>query len=125
MSESVIETARRGLAAWRRGDFEAMESILDPGVEWRWFEPGEWDCNNRTDVMRTLKERYEQGFSAGELEFSQLSQDAVVVVAHPAAIGGDEWPDETATILWFKEGRVVEMQDYRTHQEALEAAAAS
>jgi hypothetical protein len=58
-----------GLEAWRSGDFETLERILDPDLEWRWFEPGEWDCRNREDVMRTLRERYDQGFAKGRLEF--------------------------------------------------------
>jgi hypothetical protein len=63
VSSSRTEIAREGLEAWRAGDFEKVERILDPDVEWRWFEPGEWDCHGREDVMRTLRERYEQGFA--------------------------------------------------------------
>jgi len=113
--------ARQGLDAWRRGDLETLERILDPAVEWRWFEPGEWDCHGRDDVMQTLRERYEQGFAKGELEFRQGGEDAVVVVSHPSAIGGSEWPEETATLMRFREGKVVSMQDYRTEAEALAA----
>src|SRR5712691_11656100 len=74
-----------------------------------------------TDVMQTLRERYEQGFAKGELEFRQGGEDAVVVVSHPSAIGGSEWPEETATLMRFREGKVVSMQDYRTEAEALAA----
>jgi len=42
--------------------------------------------------------------------------------AHPSEIGGQEWPDETSTVIRFHEGRVVSMQDYRTEAEALVAA---
>jgi len=57
------------LAAWHRGDFATIEEMLEPDVEWRSFEPGEWDCNNRNDVMQTLRDRHKQGFARGELEF--------------------------------------------------------
>lgn len=123
MSSTPAELARAGLEAWRAGDFEAIERILDPQVEWFWFEPGEWDCHSRDDVMRTLRERYEQGFARGDLRFREAGRDAVIVVAHPSEIGGPDWPEETATVMKFREDRVVSMQDYRTEAEALAATA--
>jgi len=121
VGDSPAELAQRGLEAWRAGDFETIERILDPDVEWRWFEPGEWDCHSREDVMRTLRERYEAGFAKGDLQFKDAGDDAVVVVSHPSEIGGRDWPDETATVMRFRDERVVSMQDYRTEAEALDA----
>ena len=116
-----MSIAAEGLDAWRRGDFATVERILDPNVEWGWFEPGEWNCHNRDDVMRTLRERYEQGFARGRLEFRDGGEDAVIVVSYPSEIGGPEWPDETATIMRFRDGKVVSMHDYQTEVEALKA----
>jgi ketosteroid isomerase-like protein len=110
------------LEAWRRGDFETLEQLFDPRVSWGWFEPGDWDCRNRDDVMRTLRERYEQGFAKGEMEIRDGGEDAIIVVAHPSEIGGPEWPAETATIMRFRDGRVVSMRDYQTEIEAQRAA---
>ena len=121
MSEDAMARARAGFSAWQRGDFDTIDAMLDPDVEWRWFEPGEWDCHDRADVMRTLKERYEQGFARGDLEFTDGGDDSVIVVAHPAAIGGPEWPEETATVITFRGGVVTAMQDYRTEEEAVAA----
>jgi ketosteroid isomerase-like protein len=125
VSSKLMAVATEGLEAWRKGDFETLERILDPDVEWRWFEPGEWDCGNRGDVMRTLRERYEQGFANGKLEFRDGGKNAIIVVSHPSEIGGPEWPDETATVMRFRQGRVVSMQDYRTEAEALAAVPAT
>ena len=86
MGEQTVALARDGFEAWQRGDFATLEAKLDPDVQWRWFEPGEWDCHNRGDVMRTLRERYQQGFAAGDLEFVDGGEDSVIVVAHPAAV---------------------------------------
>lgn len=121
VSKETMARAQEGFSAWRRGDFATLEAILDPDVEWRWFEPGEWDCKSRGDVMRTLRDRYAQGFARGELEFVDGGNDVVIVVAHPAAMGGEGWPDETATLITFREGRVTTMQDYRSKAEALAA----
>ena len=113
--------AEDGLAAWRRGDFDRLERLFDPSVEWRWFERGEWDCQGRDDVMRTLRERYAEGFAKGELEFRDGGEDSIVVVSHPSEIGGPEWPTETATVMRFRAGKVGSMQDFRTEAEALAA----
>jgi ketosteroid isomerase-like protein len=121
MSEQTMSLAREGFGAWQRGDFATLEAMLDPRVQWRWFEPGEWNCNSRDDVMRTLRERYEQGFAASELEFLDAGEDSVIVVAHPAAVGGEGWPEETATVITFRHGKVTTMQDHRTSADALEA----
>jgi ketosteroid isomerase-like protein len=117
--------AEEGVEAWRRGDFVALERVLDPEVRWRWFDPGEWDCDGRDAVIRTLRERHAQGFAQGDLEFRDAGADAVIVVSHPSAIGGPEWPAETATVMRFRGGKVVEMQDYRSEQEAIDAAASA
>jgi hypothetical protein len=122
VSRDPLELARQGLEAWRRGDLETVEQILDPSVTWGWFEPGEWNCGDRDDVMRTLRERYEQGFAKGELSFRRAGEDSVIVVAHPSAIGGPEWPSETATLMKFRGELVVSMQDYPTEAEAIAAA---
>jgi ketosteroid isomerase-like protein len=121
VSERHLELAREGLRAWQRGDFETLESMFDPNVEWRWFEPGDWDCRNRKDVMRTLRQRHSHGFAQGSLEFVDAGNDSIIVVTQPSEIGGPEWPDETATIIRFRGDRVVSMRDYRTKAEALEA----
>lgn len=124
MSSEPMAIATEGLDAWRRGDFDALEGILDASVNWRWFEPGEWDCQGRDDVMRTLRERYAQGFAQGKLEFRDGGEDAVIVVSHPSELGGPDWPDETATVMRFRGGKVVSMQDYRTEAEAMDAVGA-
>lgn len=116
-----MQIATDGLEAWRRGDFDTIERMLDPDVEWRWFRPGEWDCHDRDQVMRTLRQRHAHGFANGRLEFRSGGQDSVIVVSYPSEIGGPEWPDETATVMKFRGEKVVSMQDYRTEAEALDA----
>ena len=121
VDDDIRALARGGLEAWRRGDFDTLEQLFDSDVTWGWFEPGEWDCKNRDDVMRTLRERYEQGFAKGEVEFRDGGEDAIIVVTRPSKIGGPEWPDETATIMRFGDGRVVSMRDYKTELDAQRA----
>jgi ketosteroid isomerase-like protein len=119
MSEEAMGLAREGFGAWQRGDFDTIEAMLDPAVEWRAFGPRDWDCHGRDEVMSVIRERYEQGFAAGNLEFVDGGEDRVIVVAHPREIGGDDWPEETATVLTFRERKVTRMQDHPTRDEAL------
>jgi ketosteroid isomerase-like protein len=121
LSERELRLTKEGLEAWRQGEFSAIESMLDPGATWRSFEPGEWDCENRDDILRTLRERHEQGFARGELEVVDGGPDAVIVVSHPRDIGGEDWPEETATVISFRDAKIVALQDYRTRNEAVAA----
>jgi ketosteroid isomerase-like protein len=121
MSEQTMEIAKRGFTAWREGDLEAVESMLDPNVQWRSHEPSEGDCHSRDDVMQVVRERYEQGFALGDVEFIDAAPDVVIVVAHPGQVGGDAWPEETATVLTFRDGKVVDMQGHHTKDDALKA----
>ena len=118
---SDVELARQGLAAWKRGDFEALEELLAPEATWRAIEPGEWDCESRDDILRTLRERFEQGFTMGPIELLEGVPGTVILLSHPAEVGGSDWPEETAIAIMFRDGKVVAMQDYATLADARRA----
>jgi ketosteroid isomerase-like protein len=115
------EIAREGLEAWRKGDFETIEEILDPNVEWHATEPGEWTAMAETTSCRRFASGTSKGFAKGDLQFLEGGEHAVIVVAHPSEIGGPDWPSETATVMQFRNERVVSMQDCRTEAEAIAA----
>ena len=121
VSERELALAHEGLEAWRRGDLSRVESMLDPRATWRWWEPGEWDCASRDDIIRTLRERHEQGFGRAGMELVDGGSGAVIVVSHPREVAGDEWPEEVATVLSFEGEKIVAMRDYPTRAEALAA----
>src|SRR2546421_10374777 len=95
---SSLTVAQQGFDAWRRGDFDALEAIFAPDVEWRWFEPGDWDCHHRDDAIRTLRQRHAAGFAAGRLNFHDAGPDAVGVTAHPGTPAGHEAPPEPRSL---------------------------
>lgn len=123
MSDSKLRLVHEGWEAWRRGEFDTVEAMFEPAATWRWYEPGEWDCENRDDILRTLRERHEQGFGRTEVEVLEAGPDAVLLVSHPREIGGDEWPEETATVISFRGDKIIAMLDFRTRGEALAAVA--
>jgi ketosteroid isomerase-like protein len=114
--------AREGFAAWQRGDFKTLAKIFDADVQWRWFEPGDWDCRDRDDVLRVLRQRHSAGFARGRIEIQPAGEHRVIVTSHPSEIGGPAWPPETATVIEFRDEKIVSMQDYRTAAEARIAA---
>ena len=121
MSRRELALVREGLEAWRRGDLGRVKGFLHPAATWRGFEPGEWDCANRGDVVRTLRERYEQGFGRVRMELVDAGPGKVIAVSWPRETGGDEWPEETATLISLRDERIVSMQDYTSRSEALAA----
>jgi hypothetical protein len=68
-----------------------------------------------------LRERYEQGFARIDIAFEAAGDETVIAVSRPAEIGGPEWPSETATVLEFRDGCVVSMQDYASRTDACAA----
>jgi ketosteroid isomerase-like protein len=121
MSEQTMALAQQGFGAWVRGDFETLEAMFDSRASWHAVEPGEWDCHGRDDVMRTLRERYEQGFARSSMELVDADDETVIVIGRPREVAGPEWPEETATTVTFRDGKVVAMQDHPTRQAAIDS----
>ncbi len=121
MSDRELALVSKGLEAWRHGDLRGVEAILDPAATWHGSEPGGWDCENRDDILRTLRERYEQGFGRARMEILGAGPGKVIVVSWPREVGGDEWPEEAATVMAFRDERIVSMQDYTSRDAALAA----
>jgi hypothetical protein len=47
---------REGLAAWKRGDLDALQRLLDPAVTLRALTAGPWECESREQVMSLLRQ---------------------------------------------------------------------
>ena len=54
MTKASADVIARGLAAWSRGDLDALESIRDPAVTPRAMQPGPWYFDNPEQVIRLL-----------------------------------------------------------------------
>ena len=72
MATGNDELVRSSFDAFLRGDWDALAQVMDPDVEWLWYEPGDWDCHDRSKVLATLFERQREGVVTG--------LDAVVAV---------------------------------------------
>jgi len=115
VTPDVLENVRRALEAWLAGDVSVLESILDEEVELAWWMPGN-ECRGKHAVMALLKTR--AGQSVGDMELVDAGDDALVVVRAPTPVDGDR----PATLITFRNGLIVKMHQFRTLEEALQAA---
>jgi ketosteroid isomerase-like protein len=120
MDAELMEKARAGLQAWQDGDLSALQGLLDPDVELFWWQPGEWDCHSRDDVLRVLAQRRREGVNRAEVELIHAGEDVLVSVSHRVDRPG--WPDEPATVIRFCDGKAIEMRQFKSREEALAAA---
>jgi hypothetical protein len=51
------ELGRSSFDSFLRGDWDALAEVMDPQLDWLWYEPGDWDCRDRQKVLATLFER--------------------------------------------------------------------
>jgi ketosteroid isomerase-like protein len=122
MSTELLNEARSGLEAWQRGDVDALEPLLDPEVELTWWEPGEWDCHGREAVLALLRERVDEGAGAAEIELIDAADDAIVATRAATVPDGPAAGLRPATLITFRDGKVITMRQFRDRSEALAAA---
>lgn len=122
MTSDLLDKARTGLEAWLRGDVEELAPLLDPEVELLWWEPGEWDCHGRAEVLSLLRKRKSEGAGAAEVELIDAGEGMVIasrLIKSAERPGADV---RAATLIIFRGDKVVEMRQFRDREEALAAA---
>jgi ketosteroid isomerase-like protein len=110
--------ARRGLAAWQRGDVGALADLLDADVELLWWTPGTWDCHGKDAVLALLTERVKEGPPA-EVDITVVNDATLLVERRDTVLDGPESGFRPATLVRIADGRVVCMQQYRSRDDAL------
>jgi hypothetical protein len=79
MPPGTTELIEAGLRAWASGNLDALEAVLDTEVSLRWFEPGEWDCADREQVMGLLRQRQAEGAQNPARRMDRLDENTFVV----------------------------------------------
>jgi ketosteroid isomerase-like protein len=116
------ELVRTGFEAFLRGDFDGLERVMDPGVQWLWYEPGDWDCHNRDKVLTTLRDRRQEGVVTALNAVVAIDERVFVEVTGPRL---EQWgmPEgQACMVVTVEDGRIVRMQDYRSRAAAVAAA---
>jgi uncharacterized protein len=122
MATGNEELVRSSFDAFLRGDWDALSQVMDPGVEWLWYEPGDWDCHDRKKVLATLSERQREGVVTGLNAVVAVDERVFVEVTGPRL---EQWglPDGRACmVVTVRDGRIVRMQDYPDRAAALAGA---
>ena len=121
MDPALLADAREALTAWQAGDLSALEPLLAPEVELLWWEPGEWDCHGREAVLALLRDRAERGAGKTWVDLIEAG-DGLVVARRGMVTEGPEAGTRPATLVTFREGKVVSLRQFRSRSEALAAA---
>jgi ketosteroid isomerase-like protein len=121
MDAELLERARSALANWQEGDLSALEPLLVPAVELLWWEPGDWDCHGREEVLALLSERKKQGLGDAEVELTEAGGYVLVVSRATTVRDGPQAGTRPATVVTFRDGKVISMRQFHSRKEALVA----
>jgi ketosteroid isomerase-like protein len=124
--------AVRGLYdGWTDGDVTRALQCLDPGIVWDAIADAPDAGTYREHVgARRYMEDWLEDFDIHSMDFEEVidSEDRLVVVQCARATGkgsGVETQLHYAAAYWFRDGRIVEIKEFRTKAEAVEAAGLS
>jgi ketosteroid isomerase-like protein len=134
MSQENIETFKRGVAAWNRGDIDAMLEVDDPEVEVHAVAPamlgGESTVYRGHQGVRELFRDVHEAFAEHRIEISEIRDldERVLAVGQLRMRGtgsGAEVESPIAYVVEFKNGKALRIDDFFDPKEALEAAGPS
>jgi ketosteroid isomerase-like protein len=126
MSQENVEVVRGGFEAWNAGDMDAIRAGLDPGVILRppedWPEPGPYVGPDA--VMR----QWQQVRATLDADSLELVSDFIDVGDRVAVRGiwrgGGHGPEprvEMTYLFTVRKGKVLAIEEFWDHAEALEA----
>jgi ketosteroid isomerase-like protein len=118
MSQELVELARDGYEAVRRGNVEAIREFLHPDVKWHGGDPAS-GCQNRRQALEWMQGARARG-AIGELVELIEAGDKVVVIMRRT--GQDGQPELIANLTTFRDGKVIEMVHYPDPDAARAAA---
>ena len=126
MSQENVEAVRRGFEAWNAGDMDAVRGNFDPGAIMRmtqdWPEPGPFV--GRHAVIRQLEQQRETWDSDSfELisDFIDVGDRVAVRWIWRTPGYGPEANLEVTNIHTLRKGKILDIEYFWDHAEALEA----
>src|SRR3954469_4449025 len=122
MATGNDELVRSSFDAFLRGDWDTLSQVMDPGVEWLWYEPGDWGGRDRRKGLATLLERQRVLVVPGRSSVVAVDERVFVEVTGPRL---EQWglPEGRAClVVTVRDGRIVRMQDYPNRAAALAGA---
>ena len=127
MSRENIEVVRNWLEAWNRGELDQMLSLFHPEVEWRpsGAFPGLDPVYMGHDGFRRFWREFMDPWESFRIKPGEERDcgEQVLTLGSFEARGRDglKAPRPTAGVWTFRDGRVIVVQVYADHAQALEA----
>ena len=129
MSEENVEIVRQAVEKWNRGDPDAVSELMDDDVVLRMAEGWPERVYFGKAAARSFIEGWAETVGQETVIEEVIDGGAVVVLrqrVHLSGIqSGIEGDQRSTSILTFREGKVVMVEFFWDHQEALEAAGLS
>jgi ketosteroid isomerase-like protein len=129
MSEENVEVARQAIAAWNAGDMERLRELYAPDAIARPLAgaPERGPFVGRDEIMGyfgRLRDAFDRD-SIHVSDYRSIGDRVVVLLAWKAAGHGPAIDTEVAFLYTIRGGRVLELETFRGHDEALKAAGLS
>jgi ketosteroid isomerase-like protein len=134
MSRENVEAYKRGFEAFNRRDIDAMLEGFDPEIEWHTATdlPDSTVFRGHDGVATFLQEWFSlfEDLHADAEEFIDLGDSLVVSLVVHGRVPGSQESDQEMTLARahlskLHEGKIVEIREYLTLEQALEAAGLS
>jgi ketosteroid isomerase-like protein len=127
MSEENVEVIRAVWEAWNAGDMDAVRELHDPDVILRTVEdwPEQGPYLDREAVMRfyeQLRDTWDTDTLEATSEFLHAADRVVVRYALHGVGHGPQTDLEYTVVYSVRRGKIREVEYFRGHAEALEAA---
>lgn len=126
MSHENVEVVRRAYEAYNSGDLVALRDGLHPEIVMHhlegWPEPG--PSVGPDEVMREYEQLREAWQRGDSVEHGDLIEAGDRVLSRDVWRGSGTGPNavmEFTSVYTFREGRVITVQRFWDHEEALEA----
>ena len=127
MSQENVEVVKTAFEAWNRGDLDGWLAEADPDIEWHALpdapDPGPHRGRQVVKERSALWRDTLGGFRAEVLEYIDAGECVIVPTrmrARPPGSDADVVLEEVY-VSKFRDGKIVELREYRTKPEALEA----
>jgi DNA-binding transcriptional MerR regulator len=114
----AAELVTEGLDELNHGGLERLASLMDPEIVWFDQDRGPWDCRDRGDVMRRLRELVGQGAQFELLEVEQQGNRVLVGVRN-------QQEEEVWILVTLRDGRVVRMDGQPSREDGRRSLAAA
>jgi uncharacterized protein len=127
MSQENLELFRTGLAAWNRGDYEAIADLCHPDVEWSFSDrlPDATGHIRGRDDVRRFFQNFTSDWSEISLHAERITDPGDHVVADVAFVAkgrdGIEVTMHFIHVWTVRDGQIVRFRGFGSFEEALEA----